>query len=55
MPKRDRTDEGREEYFMDIDRMINEGLGGGRVDINETGIIEQSHDFIKEDPPNKTE
>lgn len=23
--------EGRDQYFMDIDRMVNEGLGGGQV------------------------
>ena len=51
--KEDRTDEGRAEYFMDIDRMINEGLGGGRVNINETGIIEQSLDLVEEEPPRK--
>ena len=31
--------EGRDEMFMDIDRMVNEGLGGGRVS-DQTGLIE---------------
>jgi hypothetical protein len=33
--------EGRDQYFMDIDRMINEGLGGGMVTIN-NGLIEET-------------
>jgi hypothetical protein len=33
--------EGKEAYDMDIDRMINEGLGGGQVTIN-NGLIEES-------------
>ena len=33
--------EGRDDYYMDIDRMINEGLGGGNVTI-QNGLIEES-------------
>lgn len=33
--------EGREEQFMDIDRMVNEGLGGGRV-TEDNGLIEET-------------
>lgn len=33
--------EGREDYFMDIDRMVNEGLGGGTVSLH-NGLIEES-------------
>ncbi|MCZ8515674.1 hypothetical protein O9H85_25340 [Paenibacillus filicis] len=33
--------EGRDTSFMDIDRMINEGLGGGNVTIH-NGLIEES-------------
>lgn len=33
--------EGRDDLFMDIDRMVNEGLGGGRVS-NQTGVIEDT-------------
>lgn len=33
--------QGRDESFMDIDRMVNEGLGGGRV-TEHNGLIEQS-------------
>jgi len=33
--------QGRDEEFMDIDRMINEGLGGGQVTL-QNGLIEES-------------
>lgn len=33
--------EGRDQYFMDIDRMINEGLGGGMV-TRDNGLIEET-------------
>ncbi|WP_042165702.1 hypothetical protein [Paenibacillus gorillae] len=33
--------EGRNDYFMDIDRMVNEGLGGGQVTMH-NGLIEES-------------
>ncbi|MFC4776127.1 hypothetical protein ACFO9Q_05020 [Paenibacillus sp. GCM10023252] len=33
--------EGREDYDMDIDRMVNEGLGGGTVTLH-NGLIEES-------------
>ncbi|MEF3303954.1 hypothetical protein [Paenibacillus sp. GYB003] len=33
--------EGREQYDMDVDRMINEGLGGGTVTIH-NGLIEET-------------
>lgn len=39
-----RTDsmyEGKDEAFMDIDRMTNEGLGGGMVTMD-NGLIEAS-------------
>lgn len=31
--------QGRDDNFMDIDRMINEGLGGGNVTLH-NGLIE---------------
>ncbi|MBM7565127.1 hypothetical protein [Paenibacillus sacheonensis] len=37
----DKRHEGRDDYFMDIDRMVNEGLGGGTVTLN-NGLIEES-------------
>ncbi|MDQ6421158.1 hypothetical protein RB620_17175 [Paenibacillus sp. LHD-117] len=33
--------EGRETYDMDIDRMVNEGLGGGNVSM-QNGLIAES-------------
>ncbi|GAB2719982.1 hypothetical protein ACFQWB_06740 [Paenibacillus thermoaerophilus] len=38
---RESRDEGRKEYFMDIDRMVNEGLGGGQVTVH-NGLIGDS-------------
>ncbi|MFE5323560.1 hypothetical protein ACFQ88_33245 [Paenibacillus sp. NPDC056579] len=37
----DALHQGRQDYFMDIDRMVNEGLGGGIVSLN-NGLIEES-------------
>lgn len=34
-------DKARKDQFMDIDRMVNEGLGGGRV-TRENGLIQAS-------------
>ena len=43
--------EGRDEYDMDVDRMINEGLGGGQV-TNENGLItETATDAMEADNP----
>lgn len=33
--------EGRDSYFVDIDRMVNEGLGGGIVS-DQNGLIEET-------------
>ncbi|MFM1654949.1 hypothetical protein ACI7RC_23060 [Brevibacillus sp. B_LB10_24] len=37
----DSQHEGRDQYFMDIDRMVNEGLGGGTVS-DQNGLIEET-------------
>ncbi|MDR6226311.1 hypothetical protein [Desmospora profundinema] len=34
--------EGRHRFTMDVDRMVNEGLGSGRLEEG-TGLIEESH------------
>lgn len=39
--KKDSLHEGRDENFMDIDRMTNEGLGGGNV-TQDNGLIEET-------------
>ncbi|KRF39142.1 hypothetical protein [Paenibacillus sp. Soil787] len=37
----DTVNQGQDDHFMDIDRMINEGLGGGNVTMH-NGLIESS-------------
>jgi hypothetical protein len=37
--EQDQLNQGRDDYFMDIDRMVNEGLGGGYVS-DQNGLIE---------------
>ncbi|MGO0063521.1 hypothetical protein ACTID9_26570 [Brevibacillus fluminis] len=39
--KNDSLHEGRDSCFMDIDRMVNEGLGGGVV-CDQNGLIEET-------------
>ncbi|UUZ81668.1 hypothetical protein LJK88_44945 [Paenibacillus sp. P26] len=41
--------EGRDTCFMDIDRMVNEGLGGGNVTIH-NGLIEETTTDSMEHP-----
>lgn len=41
LQEQDALYEGRDEYFMDIDRMVGEGLGGGRV-TRDNGLIEDT-------------
>lgn len=48
--------EGRDQAYMDIDRMINEGLSGGSVHYRyEMTNIEEAHDFVEEEPPYECE
>lgn len=42
--------EGRDRYFLDVDRMLNEGLGGGMVS-SHGGRIEASRPLEREAPP----
>jgi hypothetical protein len=47
----DSIHEGKDVYDMDIDRMINEGLGGGQVTV-QNGLIEESTtDTMEADNP----
>lgn len=39
--RQDSLNEGRDEYFLDIDRMVNEGLGSGLV-TDQNGLIEET-------------
>ncbi|WP_261130215.1 hypothetical protein [Bacillus sp. Marseille-Q3570] len=44
--------EGRDRYFMDIDRMINEGMAGGTVSRPDTQAqIDESRPLYEEEPP----
>jgi hypothetical protein len=45
--EKDVDTQGRGKYWMDVDRMVNEGLGGGHVG-PETGRIEQSIELEEE-------
>lgn len=46
--------EGREESFLDIDRMVNEGLAGGTVfRRKDYANIDQTVDLFPEDPPDR--
>lgn len=41
--------EGRDDAFMDVDRMVNEGLGGGTVS-TENGLIEETTTDTMDEP-----
>lgn len=47
----DSINEGKDAYDMDIDRMINEGLGGGNVTLHNGLITESTTDWIERDNP----
>lgn len=47
----DSIHEGRDEYDMDVDRMINEGLGGGQVTMHNGLISETTTGTMEEDTP----
>jgi len=48
-PELDEEHQGRDDYFMDIDRMVNEGLGGGNV-TSHNGLIEETTTDTMNDP-----
>lgn len=46
--------EGKDQAYVDIDRMINEGLSGGSVHMRDDSItanIEEAAPFPEESPP----
>lgn len=45
-PCNDCDHEGRSSYTMDIDRMVNEGLGGGQVTTDNGAIGETTTDSM---------
>ncbi|CAG9622571.1 hypothetical protein [Sutcliffiella rhizosphaerae] len=51
---KDKQFEGRDEYFMDIDRYINEGMAGGSVfERDRYTNIEEARELEKEEPPSQ--
>ncbi|MBB5325350.1 hypothetical protein HNQ34_002450 [Anoxybacillus tepidamans] len=51
---KDSCHEGRDKYYMDIDRMINEGMAGGYVHARyEATNIEEARDLVEEAPPHE--
>ncbi|MCJ7840433.1 hypothetical protein MUB24_05765 [Lederbergia sp. NSJ-179] len=46
--------EGRDKLYIDIDRMVNEGMSGGSVFMRQDSTnIEESMDFFPEEEPKK--
>ena len=45
----DEDHQNREDHFMDIDRMVNEGLGGGQV-TEHNGLIEETTTNTMDEP-----
>ena len=53
--RQDSQYEGRDEYYMDIDRMINEGMSGGYVHGHGDAVnIAEARDLVEEEPPHET-
>ncbi|MBY0123102.1 hypothetical protein [Bacillus sp. S/N-304-OC-R1] len=51
--KEDSHYEGKDKVFLDVDRIINEGLSGGSVHMREDSAnIEEARDLHEESPPN---
>lgn len=52
MKEKGANHEGREELYLDIDRMINEGLSGGSVHMRENNTnIEEAKDLQQQETP----
>lgn len=50
--KKDLQFEGKDKVYLDIDRIINEGLSGGSVHSrHDTTNIEEAQNLVEEDPP----
>lgn len=44
--------EGKDNLYLDVDRMVNEGMSGGSVHMRaDLTNIEEAADFFPEDPP----
>lgn len=46
--------EGRDKAYIDIDRMLNEGMAGGTVPSEGNTQIGQAIELQEEEPPRKT-
>ncbi|WP_187143762.1 hypothetical protein [Bacillus tuaregi] len=44
--------EGKDKVYLDIDRIINEGLSGGSI--HRKNNMEEARDLVQETPPKKT-
>ncbi|MDQ0268970.1 hypothetical protein [Cytobacillus purgationiresistens] len=54
--KKDIENEGRNEAYLDIDRIINEGMAGGLVQVRGgKSNIEEARDLPEEDPPHTSD
>ena len=52
--KKDLAFEGKDKVYLDIDRIINEGLSGGSVHSrHDTTNIEEARNLEEEEPPSK--
>lgn len=48
--------EGKDQAYLDVDRMVNEGMSGGSVFMRyDSTNIEEDVDFFPEDPPKEIE
>ncbi|GGH88033.1 hypothetical protein JOD43_003586 [Pullulanibacillus pueri] len=54
--EKDLQHEGRQEYYLDIDRMMSEGLAGGTVNPKyDHPSVDYYHEIaVTEDPPRET-
>ena len=54
--KKDATHEGRDKYAMDVDRMINEGMAGGTVNLRyKQPQIGEYVELEEEQPPHNVD
>ncbi|MBM4765478.1 hypothetical protein [Bacillus sp. B15-48] len=54
--RKDVNYEGKDETYLDIDRIINEGLSGGSVHMREDRTnIEEARELVEEEPPHQVE
>ncbi len=48
---KDTTSEGKDKFFMDIDRMTNEGMAGGYITDDDNGEIDTAVEIEPESEP----